>query len=132
MQIFIFMICVLCGILSGVIYDILYVARCAVCGVFAHAYTVKDRIFTVACDLMYCLIFAAGFIFMSVMFDFYELRLFMFIGCAVGALLYMKSFHIIVAFSVKKVYNKLGIAVQQPRKRGKGKFRKKNTQGNKT
>lgn len=101
------MTCMLCGIVSGIAYDLLYIARCAVCGVHFRAYTVKDRIFTVACDILYCLIFAAGFIFTSVMFDFYELRLFMLVGCLLGALLYLKSFHVIVAFSVKKVYNRI-------------------------
>ncbi len=45
--------------------------------------------------------------FVSVMFEFEGLRLYMFLGCVLGALLYLKSFHIIVAFSVKKVYNRV-------------------------
>lgn len=107
MQFFIFIVCVFCGIISGVVYDLLYIVRCAVCGIYPRAYTVKDRIFTAACDILYCLCFAAVFIFASVLFDFYELRLFMLAGCLVGAFLYMKSFHIIVAFFVKKVYNRV-------------------------
>ncbi len=107
MQIFIFLTCACCGILSGIVYDVLYIARCAVCGIHKQAYTVKDRIFTAACDILYCLVFAAAFVFISVMFDFSGLRVYMFIGCVVGALLYLKSFHIFVAFSVKKVYNKI-------------------------
>lgn len=107
MQIFVFLTCAGCGALSGIVYDILYIARCAVCGVRKEAYTAKDRIFTIACDLLYCAVFAAAFIFTSVMFDFYELRLFMLFGCVLGAFLYLKSFHVIVAFSVKKVYNKI-------------------------
>lgn len=99
----------LCGIISGVIYDILYVARTAVCGIHTRAYTVKDKIFIIICDIVYCLIFAAGFIFTSVMFDFYEIRLYMFAGCLIGALLYLKSFHIIVAFLINKVYNEFTI-----------------------
>lgn len=107
MQIFIFLTCACCGILSGIVYDVLYIARCAVCGIHKQAYTVKDRIFTAACDILYCLVFAAAFVFISVMFDFSGLRVYMLIGCVVGALLYLKSFHIFVAFSVKKVYNKI-------------------------
>lgn len=72
-----------------------------------EAYTVKDRIFIIACDVVYCLIFAVMFVFTSVMFDFYELRLFMLAGCLLGAFLYLKSFHVFVAFSAKKVYNKV-------------------------
>lgn len=97
----------MCGILSGIVYDVLYIARCCVCGIHKQAYTVKDKIFTAVCDVVYCLIFAAAFVFVSVMFEFEGLRLYMFIGCVLGALLYLKSFHIIVAFSVKKVYNRV-------------------------
>ena len=70
MGIFIFITCTCCGVLSGIVYDVLYVARCAVCGIHKQAYTVKDRVFTAACDILYCLIFAAAFVFMSVMFNF--------------------------------------------------------------
>ncbi len=109
MQIFIFITCACCGVLSGIVYDILYIARCAVCGVESRAYTVKDKIFTIVCDIVYTLVFAAMFIFTSVMFDFYELRLFMLLGCVLGAILYLKSFHVFVAFLVGKVYNKATI-----------------------
>lgn len=112
MQIFIFITCVSCGVISGIAYDILYIARCAVCGVNKEVYTVKDKIFTAACDILYCLVFAAGFVFVSVMFDFTELRLYMLLGCAFGAFLYLKSFHVFIAFCVKKVYNKITIKKQ--------------------
>ena len=105
MQGFIFLTCVLCGIVCGAVYDILYIVRCAVCGVHTRAYTLKDKIFTACCDLIFFAVFAAAYIFTSVMFDFGGLRLYMIAGCAIGTILYLKSFHIIVAFSVKKVYN---------------------------
>lgn len=107
MGVFIFITCACCGILSGIFYDILYIARCAVCGIHKKAYTVKDKIFTAACDIIYCLIFAAAFVFVSVMFDFGGFRFFMLFGCALGAFLYLKSFHLLVAFSVKRVYNSI-------------------------
>ena len=105
MQVYIFIICLFCGVVSGVVYDILYIARCSLCGVDKSAYTVKDRVFLIICDLFYCLAFATGFIFVSVLFDFENLRAYMLIGCALGAFIYLKSFHIIVAFLVRKVYN---------------------------
>ena len=109
MQIFIFITCACCGVISGIVYDILYIARCAVCGVNKKAYTVKDRVFLIACDILYCLVFAAAFVFISVMFDFDSLRLYMLLGCALGAVLYLKSFHVFIAFSVKKIYNRITI-----------------------
>ncbi len=107
MQIFIFITCALSGIISGVAYDVLYIVRCILCGPYTAAYTVKDRIFLVACDFLYCVIFAALYIFMSVLFNFGDLRLYMLLGCAAGAFIYLKSLHLIVAFFVKKVYNKI-------------------------
>ena len=107
MQIFIFIICTFCGVVSGIFYDVLYIARSAVCGVRKEAFTVKDKIFTIACDVVYSLVFTAMFIFTSVMFNFYELRLYMLLGSLLGAFLYLKSFHVIVAFFVAKVYNKI-------------------------
>ena len=95
------------GILSGIVYDILYIARCAVCGVHKQAYSVKDRIFTIVCDIVYCLFFGASYVFISVVFGFGNLRLFMILGCVLGAILYLKSFHLFVAFFVNKLYNKL-------------------------
>ncbi len=106
MQIFIFIVCLFCGIVSGVVYDVLYVARVILCGAEKSVYTVKDKIFIVAADILYCLVFAVGFIFTSVMFDFYAIRVYMLIGCALGALIYLKSFHVIIAFLIKKAYNK--------------------------
>ena len=106
MQFFIFMTCLGCGIVSGVAYDVLYIVRCALCGVEVRAYTVKDKIFLVVCDLLYCAVFCAMFVFVSVMFGFDNLRLYMLLGCGLGALIYLKSFHVIVAFFVRKVYNR--------------------------
>lgn len=106
MQIFIFLVCALCGAASGIIYDILYVTRVIVCGAESDAYTLKDKIFTAACDILYFAVLAAMFLFCSYLFDFYELRLYMLAATAVGALIYLKSLHIILAICVKKAYNR--------------------------
>ncbi len=105
MQLFIFLMCALCGVCSGVVYDVLYVARVFVCGTNKVNYTLKDKIFTCVCDLIYFTVFAAMFIFLSVCFEFYEIRAYMLAGNVLGAIIYLKSFHIIIAFLIKKVYN---------------------------
>lgn len=97
----------LCGVLSGAVYEILYVARVFVCGINKKKYTVKDKIFTILCDILYFAVFAAMFVFTSVTFEFYSLRLYMLIGCALGAIIYLKSLHVIIAICIKRVYNKL-------------------------
>ncbi len=107
MQIFIFLTCALCGVISGVVYDILYIARAFVCGLDKAKFTLKDKIFTCLCDLIYFIAFSAMFVFTSVCFEFYTIRLYMLIGCALGALIYLKSLHFIIAFLVRRVYNKI-------------------------
>lgn len=107
MQIFIFLTCALCGVCSGVVYDVLFIARAFVCGVDKAKFTIKDKIFTCICDLIYFAVFAAMFVFTSVTFEFYSIRLYMLAGCAFGALIYLKSIHIFIAFLIKKVYNNL-------------------------
>ncbi|MDE7162700.1 MAG: spore cortex biosynthesis protein YabQ [Clostridia bacterium] len=107
MQIFIFLTCALCGVISGVVYDILYIARAFVCGLDKAKFTLKDKIFTCICDLIYFIAFSAMFVFTSICFEFYTIRLYMLVGCALGALIYLKSLHFIIAFLVRKVYNRL-------------------------
>lgn len=97
----------LCGVISGIVYEALYIARVFVCGLNKRKYTVKDKIFTCLCDLLYFAVFAAMFVFTSVTFEFYSFRLYMLIGCALGAIIYIKSLHVIIAICIKKVYNKL-------------------------
>lgn len=123
MQVFIFLTCVLCGVSSGLVYDVLYIARTFVCGLNKAKYTVKDKIFIVLCDLIYFIVLAAMFVFVSVCFEFYSIRLYMLIGCALGAIIYLKSLHLIIAFLIGKVYNKI---IKAKPRRGKKACVKKN------
>lgn len=123
MQVFIFLTCVLCGVCSGVVYDVLYLARTFVCGLNKAKFTVKDKIFTCLCDLIYFVVFAVMFVFISVTFEFYSIRLYMLAGCALGAIIYLKSLHIIIAFLIRKVYNSIE---KVEKRRVKGAWAKKN------
>ena len=125
MRIYVFIICLFCGVVSGVLYDVLYVARVSVCGLNRSAYTAKDKIFIAVADILYCLAFTAGFIFVSVMFDFEAFRPYMFLGCVLGALLYLKSFHEIIAFFVNKVYNGMVIRYGKLKERKVGRAKEK-------
>ena len=122
MQIFIFLTCALCGVCSGVVYDVLYVARAFVCGLDKAKFTIKDKIFTCLCDLIYFAVFAAMFVFTSVTFEFYSIRLYMLAGSALGAIIYLKSVHLCIAFLVKKVYNNIAkVKIGRGKRRGRGK-----------
>lgn len=129
MQAFVFLTCALCGVISGAVYDVLYLARVFVCGTDKHRYTVKDKIFTLICDLIYFAVFAAMFIFVCVCFEFYSLRLYMLAGAALGAFIYLKSLHICIAFLIKKVYNVLNKCVRSGKLRHEGRKAQQNHGG---
>jgi hypothetical protein len=109
MQLFIFLICLLCGAASGIVYDVFYILRTIICGYNIKQYTLFDKIIVGFLDILYFIIFAAIFILCSILFDFYQLRLYMFIGAGLGALIYLKSVHYILALFIKKVYNNIKV-----------------------
>ena len=151
-QIKIFLICLSCGVLSGVVYDFLYIIRRALSGKsFAGGNNInvgaanKDagdlkintaaprpklraaraRAFTVTavCDILYALALSLMFVCASVTFCFPDVRLYMFAAVALGFVLYIKSFHRTVAFFTNRLYNKIGRIVKVG-KRGKNRARK--------
>ncbi len=105
MDLFIFLTYITLGIYSGILYDILYIVRVVVCGIYRGQLSFKDKIFTAVCDFVYFIFLAIAFIFLCVLFCIDTLRLYMFVALVLGVALYLKSVHIIVAFFVKRVYN---------------------------
>lgn len=97
-QIYFFFVCLLGGTFSGCFYDILYIVKTFI----------KGKKVSVSLDILFFLVFAVIYIFLSVLFELPYFRLYMFIACLLGLLLYLESIHRIVAFFVKKLYNKLG------------------------
>lgn len=96
-QIYTFFICLLAGVMSGGVYEVVYVLKLFV----------KGRKTAISLDILFFLAFAAIYVFLAVMFDLPYFRLYMFIACLLGLLLYLKSIHYILAFLIKKVYNRL-------------------------
>lgn len=96
-QFFTFLVCVACGVAGGVIYDFFYLLR-----VIFPARWVR-----ISGDVLFCLLFGALYVFVTVMMGLTGLRLYTLLGCVGGLFLYLKSFHKIVAFFLKKVYNGL-------------------------
>lgn len=94
-QIFVFLVCVLTGVASGVVYEVFYILR----KLFPSA-------FSIAFDVAFFLVFAGMSIFASVLFAFPNFRVYMYLGNALGLILYLKSIHLIVAFLWKLCYNK--------------------------
>lgn len=120
MQIKIFLICLACGVLSGAVYDFLYIIRRAVSGAPSQKSKKREFICTAVCDLLYVLALSAIFVAASVYFCFPYVRLYMFAAVLVGALLYIKSFHIMVAFLINKLYNRTCKGVKVGKSGAKG------------
>lgn len=115
MQAFILLVFTLGGTVSGVVYDVLYVMRCIVCGINVGAYTVKDKLFTFVCDVIFALSFAIIYIYACVCFDLYVFRLYTLVGAVVGFYIYLKSLHLCIAFLTKKVYNTIDKSIRRKR-----------------
>ncbi len=92
-----FIICVTCGIVGGFVYDFLYCVR----------YPFRQKWVRIVTDVVFWIFFAGIYLFVTVLIGMPDLRFFAFIGCILGLFLYLKSFHKIVAFLAKKVYNRL-------------------------
>lgn len=94
-----FFACVLVGAAGGVLYDVLYPLKLLI--------RKKAAKFVVAFDAIFFVLFAGLYVFASVAFAFPDFRGYMFAGCMLGFLLYLKSFHRILDFLFKMLYNKI-------------------------
>lgn len=94
-QIFIFLMCLLSGLISGILYDAFFIVK----KIF------KLKILHITADVTFFICFSAIFVFMAVLFELPQTRAYMIIASLLGLLLYVKSFHIIVAFLFKMLYN---------------------------
>lgn len=108
----IIVICIAIGILSGVVYDVIY---------FFTQYF-NNKIVNFFKDLVYFIITAFLFTMVSVKANLGNFRFYMALLVGLGAYLYIKSFHKIIAKIYIKVYNvinKLLIKVKNARRKEK-------------
>lgn len=96
-QFYVFMISVCCGAAGGLLYDALGIVR-------APFRVPAVRIVT---DILFCAAFAALYLAVCVALSLPDLRFYSFAACVLGFFLYLKSFHKIVAFFGRKIYNKM-------------------------
>ena len=87
-QIYTFLVCVLCGVGSGIVYDLFYCVR----------FSFKRSWIRIASDIAFCVVFTVIYLFVSVMMGLENLRLYTFVGCILGIFLYLKG-------SSKRIYN---------------------------
>ncbi len=118
-QFYIFLVCVLCGVVGGALYDVFD-------GLQAPFHS---RVGKIIAQLCFCAVFALFYLYVSVRLGLPDFRAYMFLGCFAGFLLYLKSFHEIVAFFAGKVYNTAKRLIRKSKERRlcrktKFKFRK--------
>ena len=118
-QIFVFFACTACGIVSGVLYDV----------IFCALYPIRARWVHIVTDMFFFVLFAGLYLFVSVMFSLPSFRLYMLCACFIGFFLYLKSFHKIVAFFMEKIYNGYGRKRKQKEERGCSKKRSRSILG---
>lgn len=94
-QIFIFILCVFIGSIIGGVYSIFSVMKFIFKNIF-----LKNLV-----DFLFAIISAFIFIFLSYEFSLPSFRIYMLLGLFFGFYLYLKSFYIILAKWIKKLYN---------------------------
>ncbi len=108
----IIVICIGIGILSGIIYDVIY---------FFTEYF-NNKIVNFIKDILYFILTSFLFTAISLKANLGNFRFYMALLVVLGALLYMKSFHKIIAKSYVRVYNiinKIFIKVKNARRKEK-------------
>lgn len=94
---YIVLVCTACGVAGGILYDAIVLLRRP----FPQTWV---RIGT---DMLFCMLFASGYLLISVWLGFPDLRLYYFASFLLGFWIYLKSLHKTVAFLAKKIYNKI-------------------------
>ena len=92
---YIVLVCTACGVAGGILYDAIVLLRRP----FLQTWV---RIGT---DMLFCMLFASGYLLISVWLGFPDLRLYYFASFLLGFWIYLKSLHKTVAFLAKKIYN---------------------------
>ncbi|MGN1078033.1 MAG: spore cortex biosynthesis protein YabQ, partial [Candidatus Gallimonas sp.] len=82
-QIYVFLSCVLCGVAGGFLYDFFFSLRLPFRTIWAK----------IVADLCFFVSFAGLYLFLSLLFSFPPLRIYMLAGCLFGLVLYLKSIH---------------------------------------
>ena len=96
-QFYVFLVGICCGVAGGLMYDLICLIRTPV----------AKRPVVIVTDILFCILFAAFYLFVSVSLAFPDLRFYTFLACALGFFLYLETLHKIVAFFGKKIYNGL-------------------------
>ena len=104
-QIYVFLACVTIGCCCGVFLSVSHLLKIVI----------KNKILTALCDIIAFLLISLVYVAWSHHWRFPSFRMYMMVGLFLGLVLYMKSFHIILAKFIKKLYTIL-VRLLKPRK----------------
>ena len=94
-QLYIFLACLSFGAISGLLFSLSALIKCKI----------KNKIIRIFPDALVFFITTISYIIYSYFMEFPNLRIYMIFAVFLGLYLYMKSFDIILAKVVKKIYN---------------------------
>lgn len=97
-----FCLCIAIGILGGHFYEVFSWVR-----LFLGCEKGKNKVLGIALDVLFFAVFACGCVAWSFLWKFPSFRVYMWLGYAVGGIIYLKTLHRILAIPKKMCYNKL-------------------------
>lgn len=109
-QFYVFLFCIAVGFCGGLLYEIFTFISKA----FGQGKGGKIAVF--ACDILFCLSFAAVCVLAGVFFRFPDFRVYMWIGYALGGIIYLKTLRRIVAILENICYNAIRQKVKSKKK----------------
>ena len=109
----VFAVCVAVGFLMGIIYEPFCFLRKLLCR------KGKRQWISVSADILYFALFSVVAVFTAYTFAFPSFRVYMWIGYALGGIIYLKSLHRILAFLQNVCYNRVTKMIKKAKKREK-------------
>ena len=110
-QFTVFCICIAVGLLGGILYEPFAFLR-----MIFGCPRGKSRPVGIALDIAFFAAFTVCTVFAGYLFRFPDFRVYMWIGYALGGIIYLKSLHRIVAFVEKICYNILRLKAKGKKK----------------
>lgn len=112
-QFSVFILCLLCGYGGGIIYEVFALLR------LLFRCEKRENIIGILLDVTFFTVFAIACVYLSFLLNFPDIRVYMWIGYALGGVLYWKTLRRILAFLEKVCYNSLAKIVNKAKTKKK-------------
>ena len=112
-QFSVFLLCVLCGYGGGIIYEVFALLR------LLFRCDKREKIIGILLDIGFFAVLAIGCVYFAFVQNFPTVRIYMWIGYALGGVLYCKTLRRILAFLGKVCYNSVEMIVKKAKTKKK-------------